>query len=391
MAKFHINGNGEAGQCRAQAGGCPFGGEAEHFTTAEAARESFEARMGDEAHASTSKNDGKKPFRVQVYIRERGQKERKEERVVYAKDEEGAREFIAGLSTPQIIGSVQEITEDDHKDLQKGEKPVYEAVRADGSRGFTVTYSGALGGGTRTKTVYAKTASEARKSVAKTLPHLGKITEVKRKLAPTPEESAAYHKSAVDEIRSVALQTRIDEELANTEFGAQFRSGSFQASMDGRTLTGVVEEPFSYQGRHYEEGAKLRLSSSFDISHTISEYSDEPESLARRRLFQESPKVQQEINRVARNHGEAVADDVYSLMKDVRTVAELRNRAGDLKLQSDKYGSENYHEFNAARDGAEAKAKELEAKGYPWQNVMDSYTTVGSISELTSAVLRNRK
>lgn len=42
MAKFHINGKGEAGKCSAQNGKCPFGGEAEHFTSLEAARKHFE-------------------------------------------------------------------------------------------------------------------------------------------------------------------------------------------------------------------------------------------------------------------------------------------------------------------------------------------------------------
>jgi hypothetical protein len=42
MAKFHINGKGEAGACKATKGGCPFGDESEHFTTPEAARKHFE-------------------------------------------------------------------------------------------------------------------------------------------------------------------------------------------------------------------------------------------------------------------------------------------------------------------------------------------------------------
>jgi len=327
MAKFHINGNGEAGQCKAQAGGCPFGGESEHFTTAEAARDAFEARMSEGAHASTSK---------------------------------------------------------------KADKPTYEPVRSDGSRAFTVTYTGTTFDDTLTTTVYAKTASEARKGLTEARPNL-KVTEVKRKLAQTPEQKDAARRSSVDDIRSFELQRQIDEELANTEFGAQFKPDSLQTAVDGRTLTGIVEESFTYQGRRYEEGTKLRLSSDFGISHTISQYSEEPETLARRRLYQETPRVQQEINRVARNHGDDVADDVYSLMKDARTVGELRNRAGDLKLQSDKYGSEIFHQFNAARDAAEAKAKELEAKGFPWRDVMKSYTEVRPISELTSSVLRNRK
>lgn len=48
MAKFHINGNGEAGSCKAEKGGCPFGGESEHFTSAEAARSAYEAQKSAE-------------------------------------------------------------------------------------------------------------------------------------------------------------------------------------------------------------------------------------------------------------------------------------------------------------------------------------------------------
>lgn len=43
MAKYHVNAKGETGICKAQNGGCPFGGESEHYATPEAAREAFEA------------------------------------------------------------------------------------------------------------------------------------------------------------------------------------------------------------------------------------------------------------------------------------------------------------------------------------------------------------
>lgn len=44
MAKFHINSSGEAGECHAQAGGCPFGDADAHFTSKEGARAAFEAK-----------------------------------------------------------------------------------------------------------------------------------------------------------------------------------------------------------------------------------------------------------------------------------------------------------------------------------------------------------
>jgi len=52
MAKFHINDRGEAGVCKANNGGCPFGSEAEHFSSAEEARQAFE-----EANSSFVKID----------------------------------------------------------------------------------------------------------------------------------------------------------------------------------------------------------------------------------------------------------------------------------------------------------------------------------------------
>jgi len=43
MAKFHLNGNGDPGLCKASQGNCPFGSDEEHFTSPEAARKAFEA------------------------------------------------------------------------------------------------------------------------------------------------------------------------------------------------------------------------------------------------------------------------------------------------------------------------------------------------------------
>lgn len=43
MKKYHINGNGEAWPCNAAKGGCPFGGEADHFSTPQEARAFYEA------------------------------------------------------------------------------------------------------------------------------------------------------------------------------------------------------------------------------------------------------------------------------------------------------------------------------------------------------------
>lgn len=55
MAKFHINAAGNPGICRAVNGRCPFGGEENHFDSAEQAQAAFETRMSDQAFTSTSK------------------------------------------------------------------------------------------------------------------------------------------------------------------------------------------------------------------------------------------------------------------------------------------------------------------------------------------------
>jgi hypothetical protein len=67
LMKFHINSNGEAGRCSATKGGCPFGGESEHFTSAEAAREHYEKTMTGEAVPAKAT---KKPGRVKPVLPE---------------------------------------------------------------------------------------------------------------------------------------------------------------------------------------------------------------------------------------------------------------------------------------------------------------------------------
>lgn len=42
MAKYHVNGAGEAGLCKATQGGCPFGDEEKHYSTPEEARAAYE-------------------------------------------------------------------------------------------------------------------------------------------------------------------------------------------------------------------------------------------------------------------------------------------------------------------------------------------------------------
>jgi len=47
MAKFHINGKGEPGACKATSGNCPFGEIEDHFDSPEAARAAYERSMAN--------------------------------------------------------------------------------------------------------------------------------------------------------------------------------------------------------------------------------------------------------------------------------------------------------------------------------------------------------
>lgn len=50
MAKYHINGEGNPGLCKAQSGKCPFGGEANHYGSQENARKAFELSMASKTN-----------------------------------------------------------------------------------------------------------------------------------------------------------------------------------------------------------------------------------------------------------------------------------------------------------------------------------------------------
>lgn len=45
MTKYHVNGNGEAGKCRAQSGSCPFGGDSEHYDNVADAQAAAEQKL----------------------------------------------------------------------------------------------------------------------------------------------------------------------------------------------------------------------------------------------------------------------------------------------------------------------------------------------------------
>lgn len=53
MARYHINSKGEVGICRAHKGACPFGGDDNHFPTAELARAAYEEEQGNSWGTST--------------------------------------------------------------------------------------------------------------------------------------------------------------------------------------------------------------------------------------------------------------------------------------------------------------------------------------------------
>lgn len=71
MAKFHVNNAGEAGQCRATQGGCPFGGEAQHYESPEVAREAFELSMAGSQlpEASKKTSDSSRAEAVEAAMR----------------------------------------------------------------------------------------------------------------------------------------------------------------------------------------------------------------------------------------------------------------------------------------------------------------------------------
>jgi len=65
MAKFHINGNGEVGKCKVGSNpfaksnrGCPFGGEEQHYDSAEEARIAYEKKMEDKIVLGSLQKDG---------------------------------------------------------------------------------------------------------------------------------------------------------------------------------------------------------------------------------------------------------------------------------------------------------------------------------------------
>jgi hypothetical protein len=59
MSKFHINASGEAGKCSATQGKCPFGGESQHYDSAEVARVAFELSMAGKSLPTVSKRTQK--------------------------------------------------------------------------------------------------------------------------------------------------------------------------------------------------------------------------------------------------------------------------------------------------------------------------------------------
>lgn len=55
MAKYHINGEGNPGLCSAAVGNCPFGGEANHYSSQANARKAFELSMASKELTKTTR------------------------------------------------------------------------------------------------------------------------------------------------------------------------------------------------------------------------------------------------------------------------------------------------------------------------------------------------
>jgi hypothetical protein len=70
MAKFHVNDKGESGQCRAEKGGCPFGGEAQHYSSPEIARQAYELSMAGEQIATIKKAPSEKVVKAAEKLKE---------------------------------------------------------------------------------------------------------------------------------------------------------------------------------------------------------------------------------------------------------------------------------------------------------------------------------
>lgn len=60
--KYHVNNDGVPGRCGATVGTCPFGGDAQHYASAELAQKAFELSMAAHVIPESSKAVGKKPF-----------------------------------------------------------------------------------------------------------------------------------------------------------------------------------------------------------------------------------------------------------------------------------------------------------------------------------------
>jgi hypothetical protein len=107
----------------------------------------------------------------------------------------------------------------------------YEAPREDGTRAFVLTISGALGGGTQERTVYAKTSSEARQRTARSLPHLAKIKSVVRKPAAgtvSPEPVNSSEKAFAERI----LKDQDYERVPHAKTVARLSTGQWQTLAD---------------------------------------------------------------------------------------------------------------------------------------------------------------
>lgn len=61
MSKFHVNDQGEPGRCSAQKGGCPFGGDAQHYPTKEVAQQAYELSMAASIVPAAAKKKASSP------------------------------------------------------------------------------------------------------------------------------------------------------------------------------------------------------------------------------------------------------------------------------------------------------------------------------------------
>lgn len=265
MAKYHVNSNGEAGQCKALKGGCPFGDATEHFSTAEAARDHYEDTMNSN-NGWAGPSVGGKPKKTK-------RKPQHDYSAMSLQDaaEDFAKRFEAGEG---VAPDYEEAFE--RKWLNGGEGLAQSklSMSLDNYQAFKrgeVTPEQIVGPQAGKPSELAKLADER---LTRDIARLERVVATRGRSNPETvddvrdEIQRAQNNStiqaSIDNVRRVQLEDKL-QEFKYTELGFEFDHRRFEVADDGRTLSGVADNHFAYNGVSYEPGDKLRLNSSFEI------------------------------------------------------------------------------------------------------------------------------